>query len=277
VPNRKHQPSQLIGDKKALRILFDTHWSPAGWKRTYSTNPTDLAYALARGYMFPPEGPEATTHDAVASRLQAAFSAVTAEQVGAAFLASLSRRQPVLRSALASYALARVFPSHTMSRDHSRRCSICGYHRPDNRNVLNFERYKWGGVRHLDPHYAAFDLEEFARLDVPSPVDEDLELFRRIVDAARQLPPTARAGQLEKAVSAFLPSNQNERRVLLEILGIVGILAGDAHPGFLDAFVPPAAQTRPPVGTIDWAYPISWWRGGTVSDRGLRQVFPTFE
>ena len=32
--------------------------------------------------------------------------------------------------------------------------------------MLNFERFKWGGVRHSDPLYAALDLERFAEIDV---------------------------------------------------------------------------------------------------------------
>ena len=270
--NERHQP-QHVADKKALCILFDTYWSPAGWRNTFETDPADLAYAVAHGYMFEPEAPEATGHSAVADRIRAALKAVTADQVAAAFLASLSRREPVLRSALASFALARVYPSHAERRDHTGRCAICGYCGPENRSVLNFERYKWGGVRHLDPYFVAFDLEEFARPSVPSPLGQDLELFHRLVDTARELPARARARDLEKAVGAFLPSNKAEREVLLGILGIAGVLAGDDHPSFLDAWIPPSAQTFPPVSKIDWLYPISWWRGGTVSDRALRQVF----
>lgn len=273
----EHNQTQLVADNKALRILFDTYWSSSGWKRTFETDPADLAYAVAAGYMFPPEAPEARSHDAVGDRIRAALSAVTPHQVAAAFLASLSRRQPVLRAALASYSLARVFPSHTERRDGaSRRCAICGYSSPADRNVLNFERYKWGGVRHLDPYFVAFNLEQFARLEVPPPLDEDLDLFRRIVETAGALPSTARARDLEKAVGTFLPSNKAERDVLLDILGIAGVLAGDDHPGFLDAWIPPAAQTLPPASKIDWLYPICWWHGGMVSDRALRQLFSGF-
>lgn len=273
----EHNQPNLVADKKALRILLDTFWSSAGWKRTFTTDPADLAYAIAAGYMFPPEAPEARSHDAVGECIRAALRVVTPRQVAAAFLASLSRRQPVLRAALASYSLARVFPSHTERRDGpSRYCAICGYRCPADRNFLNFERFKWGGVRHLDPYFVAFNLEQFARLEVPPPLEEDLDLFRRIVETARALPSTARARDLEKAVGTFLPSNKAERETLLEILGIAGVLAGDDHPGFLDGWIPPAAQTLPPVSRTDWLYPICWWRGGMVSDRALRHVFAGF-
>jgi hypothetical protein len=52
-------------DKKAQRILFDTYWSPRGWKRDPSTDAVDFAYARSTGYMF--DAIE-LTHDARAER-----------------------------------------------------------------------------------------------------------------------------------------------------------------------------------------------------------------
>ena len=50
-------------------------------------------------------------------------------------------------------------------------------------NVLNFERLKWGGVRHGDLLYTYFDLREFAKEVVDEPTEADLTLFRCILQA----------------------------------------------------------------------------------------------
>jgi hypothetical protein len=45
-------------------------------------------------------------------------------------------------------------------------------------NVFNFERYKWGGVRHTSPEYALFDLEQFLQLPKVTPTEEDWSIMR---------------------------------------------------------------------------------------------------
>ena len=44
----------MSGDKKALRILTDTYWSPKGWKRDKTIDSADFEYARQAGYMFDP-------------------------------------------------------------------------------------------------------------------------------------------------------------------------------------------------------------------------------
>lgn len=264
-------------DERALRILFETYWSPTGWKRQYRTAPADLAYAIQAGDMFPPEDAAATTHDAVAARVLMAARRTDARAVADAFLASLGTRRVEWRSALSSYTLARQFPAHREQLDPDRGfgCRVCGYMgRVRDRNILNFERHKWGGVALLDAYYCAFDLEQFARLAVPPPSEEDVAVFTRILELAEGLPPTARARDLEKALVKTLPSNKAQREVLLDILGICGILASPGHPGFLDTWVPPRARTLPPASKIDWLYPVAWWRGGGVSREVAASRFP---
>jgi hypothetical protein len=139
-------------------------------------------------------------------------------------------------------------------------------------NVLNFERYKWAGVEHLELEYAAFDLERFSQLDSPVPSAEDLAVFRILLTTASTMPGTARIGDLEKALGSVLPSNRNERRVLLEILGYCGILAPPDHPGFAGAFVPWRSRD---VRAGDWTYPVCWWRGfHGVNATALTMFFP---
>lgn len=56
-------------------------------------------------------------------------------------------------------------------------------------NVLNFERFKWGGVRRDDIAYIAFDLEQFARAPRLAPTRADIEVGQQLIDALRGLPP----------------------------------------------------------------------------------------
>jgi hypothetical protein len=261
-------------DATARRILFDTFWSPAGWKsEPYTTSPDDLAYATRAGYMFPSE---TLSHDECVARAQSAVRAVSLQTITDGFLASLTSRRLELRAALGSYAVARYLPNHSFVEGSEPRCTLCDAHTASENdwNILNFERYKWGGVRHLQPEYAAFDLERFSRLDIPAPTSEDVAVFRVILATARTTLATAWITALEKALGNVLKSNQSERRVLLEILGYCGILASPAHPGFASAFVPRRSrEQRATAG--DWNYPVCWWRGSDgVNDEALAMFFP---
>jgi hypothetical protein len=144
-------------DKKAVRILFDTYWTAKGWRSPFVTAPSDLAFAVSKGVMFPPA---LLPHDATLKRLREVCNAISPSCVGDAFLVSLGSRDLALRSALGSFAVARSLPAHEFTRDRSSgACRDCGlYLRPtseqaENPNVLNFERLKWGGVRHTKVSY----------------------------------------------------------------------------------------------------------------------------
>ncbi len=266
-------------DRRALAVLFDTFWSPAGWKREYRTDPQDLAYAIEAGYMF---APEELAHDEVVARVRQAAEATDPEAVAHAFLFSLRSRRLELRSALGSYAIARVFPRHHLipwpagytTLGECAQCCCCPKATYD-RSMLNFERLKWGGARHLhDPYYCAFDLEQFARLEVPRASDADRATLRQILDLARGMPATARPQDLGRAIGKLIPSNRWERWALLNILGFCGILAAPGRPGFDERWIPERERTLPPVWKLDWQYPVAWWRGGGVSAEAVERFFP---
>jgi hypothetical protein len=214
-------------DKRALKILFDTYWTVAGWRKQPATCSEDFAYAKSVGVMFEPV---LVTHDEAVDWALGCRKVVSKGAVVAGFLASLSSRRLDLRSALGSFAVLRNFPAHRWSRtqrpQHS--CPICGaYERSASRedlNVLNFERFKWGGVRHENPLYMAFDLDRFARTDVPSPTNDDHAIMRQIIRTAASMQKGSKLSDLVKALAPVLPSNKAERRRLIGILGYCGIL-----------------------------------------------------
>jgi hypothetical protein len=264
--------SIIAPNKRASQILFDSFWSSAGWTKVV-TPPADFAYAKAAGYML---DPVELSHDEIVDWLFQAYEQVSIDEVTDSFLASLGNRRLELRSALGSYAIARNFPRHQFATNQMR-CSICGIYgstrQEEDLNVLNFERHKWGGVRHLGPLYIAFDLKLFAMTEKATPTNEDLALLRQIIEIASQLPAEARVRDLEKAMAKVLKSNKAEREELIEMLAYCGILQPKGRPGFFDSFVNDDERSLPSVG--DWTYPVCWWRGADgVNKHALEHYFP---
>jgi hypothetical protein len=263
-------------DRRALKILFDTHWSGGVWRlRDARCIPAeDFAYAKGAGVMF---DEVRLSHRDLVERALSAVRAVDRESVADAFVASLSSRQLELRSALGSFAVLQHFPHHDTHGERGA-CPVCGaYDRasePENLNVLNFERLKWGGVRHSQPLYAALDLELFARLKSPVPTRDDVRLLRAILDAIEAAPPDTSSASLEKCLAKVVKSNKPERDVLIGILGMCGILGTAAHPGYLRQFVPASARELPPRRFVDMGYPACWWtRADGVSKEAVAYWF----
>lgn len=51
-------------------------------------------------------------------------------------------------------------------------------------NVLNFERIKWGDIRHVNIFYTLFDLEQFKKEHTTAFTKTDIEIFKNILNAA---------------------------------------------------------------------------------------------
>lgn len=274
-------------DKKAQRILFDTYWSPRGRKRDLSADPVGFAYARRAGYMF--DAIE-LTHDAIVKQLLAVRGRISLREVADAFVASLSTRRLDLRSALGSFAFASHFPDHRLAEETSTRvpsgrlyCHICGLYggpRADREdlNILSFERFKWGGVRHSKPLYCSFDLAQFETADRLFPTVADYLILAKIIQVATSLAPSARANSLEKGIAKLVRSNPSERRVLIECLAHCGVLKPSGRSGFLQAFTSAEDRNhdRPHDSKNDWSYPAIWWRGvDGVNHEALALCFPS--
>ena len=100
---------------------------------------------------------------------------VPIEDATSCFLASLTSRRLDLRSALSSYVLARRLEQHAFVKGPghiSGACAVCGLNEREveiDWDVMNFERFKWGGVRRDDLTYVWLDLRQFAAADRPLP------------------------------------------------------------------------------------------------------------
>jgi hypothetical protein len=265
-------------DTKALGILFETYWSNVGWKREIKVSPENFDYALNAGYMFQPI---MLSHDDVVNWLKSSFKAVSLEDIITAFLVSLRTRQLELRSALGSFAIAKNFPDHVYQGE-SYCCTICGAfknpHQPYDLSRLNFERYKWGGVRHENPEYIAFDLEQFAKLDKVELTEQDFDIMRQIIEIARHCEPNAKPRDLEKGLGNVLKANKAERETLIQMLAYCGILQPNKHPDYFQSFTNYFERVVPPVKKMDWTYPICWWRGTDgVNQVALKYYFPQLQ
>jgi hypothetical protein len=271
-------------DKRALQILHDAYWSSKGWKQNQTTGAADFEYARRAGYMF---DPVTLTHDDIVARLFAVRDRISIEHVAAAFLASLSTRRLELRSALGSFSFAAHFADHRLveqargqvpsGRLHCRICGLYGHLAAEVKdlNILSFERWKWGGVRHVDPLYCWFDLTQFEQVGEEAPTQADYSILAQIVEIASGLAAEATPNELEKRISKVIKSNGSERRVLIEILGACGILRPAGRCGFLQAFTADEDRDRPADHTNDWSYPVIWWRGADGVDRTvLNRLFP---
>ena len=264
-----------MADKKAIKILFDTYWSSTGWKREYTISPEDFAYAQNAGVMFQPV---TISHDDIVSWLDSSLKAVNLDNIINAFLVSLSTRQLELRSALGSFAIARNFPDHVYQGD-SYCCSVCGTLKNStltyDLSVFNFERYKWGGVRHERPEYIAFDLEQFAKLEMIKPTERDFDVMQQIIESIHQCKLTDRPRDLEQRLASVVKSNKAERNILVQILAYCGILQPSKRTSYYQTFINYFERKIPQVKKIDWTYPVCWWRGADgINQSALKYYFP---
>ena len=247
-------------DPKALKILLSTFWNPSGRNdcKDRSITAEDFEYAKSAGLMFEPSS---FTHDEIVAKAIHVEKDFTPQDVADAFLSSLGSRQLQWRSALGSYAVLSHLPKHKFEGNIC--CGTCGhYQKPQDEdwNFLNFARHKWGGVRHDQIPYAWLDLQQLKSSPAPEPSGEDIGIFRSILHAVESAPPATTAEKLEKHLGPLLKSNKDERKILIAILGLAGILETKEHPGFRRSFIHADHRELPPRHFVDMAYPACWWR-----------------
>lgn len=251
---------------RGLKILLDTYWCSKGWKKPLISD-EDFEIAKNEGYMF--DYPAPVSHGETLDQIKEITSRISPADVANAFLYSLSTRKLEYRSALGSYWYAVSIPPHKSTEDHH--CYCCGWYpwkvTPDayelnhGLNVLNFERYKWGGVRHVQANYALFDLQQFLKLPVVEHTAEDEGILHDILDCVNELEPSNKAGALQKLITKkkILRSNKQEIDVLLDILGICGVLSSDRNPCYAVRFCG-ESDRNPPEFTNDRSYPVNYWK-----------------
>lgn len=193
------------------------------------------------------------------------------DKVVTAFLSSLSNKRLDWRSGLASYFIAKQLVPHKYTKalsgqsfgengevtHESYTCGVCRElkygiigdenYKNEDLNVLNFERIKWGGVRHGQLIYTLFDLQQLQTAEIPTPSTEDIEIFKNILSVIENSQPNDYPSALEKNLATVIKSTKDERKILIEILACINILK-------------PATYDRPSRGKNDWTF-VEFWRG----------------
>ena len=231
-------------DKKAAKTLMSTFWGSGGWKTTSAPFSGDeFEYAKSKSVMF---DPLTITHDEIVTRLHEIHQDNSIKQrVVSAFLHSLSTKKVYLRSALSSWALTATLPLHTYEERravhaNTSSCGDCNFLRiqSDNSysnvdlNVLNFERVKWGGVRHNSLIYCLMDLELLLsdKEEAYDVTNADVDILVNMLEAAQSCEPHESARSLEKKWKGLLPSSKQERDAILEIWGASSLLIPQDTP-----------------------------------------------
>lgn len=243
-------------DKRAVRTLFHTFRSNAGPHREAlaSIPPAEFEHAKRAGVMFEPAR---VSHDSVVNRAIKAVRAIDREAVADAFVVSLTSHRMDMRSALGSYACMLFFPPHSAIPGEGI-CPVCGLYQPAGEheqevdlNVLNFERLKWGGVRHDQALYTAMDLELFAQLPRVRPTKTEIATFRAVLAAIDDAPDNATSANLDNHLKDLFKSTKAEREQVIAILGYCGLFAVKEHPGYGTRFAPSPAQWQAASKSLD--------------------------
>ena len=226
-------------------------------------------------------------HDAIVEATVEAVRKVDKEVAVSSFVDSLPNRTLYRRAILGAYAVARKLEVHPLDETPGLHCAYCGLYsthsiRPDDLSFTNSERHETGA--------SWFDrIEHTCRLillflhddeDPSTFSDEGYPILRRILEIAASLPPNGKLSDLVKQMRGVLPSNEEERRGIIETLGVCGILQPEGHPSWLDRFITSREKNerKVPYHWNSWRYPVQWWRGKDgVNGDAVRFWFPKLE
>lgn len=225
-------------DKKAKQILFNTYWSSTGWKDDDDRNikPKDFIYAKSKGVMF---DNLSITGQELLKNVKILFKSVSLKKVTDAFLSSFTSNRLDWRSGLGSYSnIKRVLEIETFKSEDFE---------DEDLNVLNFERIKWGGIRHSQILYNWLDLTLLEKESIPEPTQNDLRIFSDILNSINESPAEETAAKLRDRLKKVFKASKDQRHVLLEILGCSEILK-------------PLSFERLEPSKHDWEF-VLFWRG----------------
>jgi hypothetical protein len=273
-----------------LKTLFALYKSPIRVEGDISEDEMDIA--KEQGYLF--DYPAYETHSNMLQRLRSILEQIDSKDIANAFLFSLSTRRLEYRSAIGSYYYAMAIPEHEFMKSHNEilaaasiHCYFCGWsawkdvpNKFDEKygyNFKNYERYKYGGsvIGDINLNYAIFDLEQFIKLPKVTPVDEDKQIFAKILSCVECLKNSDKVGKLRDVIrkAKIFKTNKDEISVLLGELGICGILASNQFPAY-DVYFANEYERDPVEYKNDFAYPVNrWYARDGINCKRLIEVF----
>jgi len=205
------------------------------------------------------------SHVEMADALQRAARAVAPQDVAGHFLATLGKTGGN-DGTLRSWAYALNFPAHPFQESPGAerpggakgQCVICGL-APVEEAVQ-----------------ALTDLEAFAKHRIAEPTIEDVARFDRMLGALAELPPDARASDLDRAWKGLVPkSNRYSRAALVETLGACSILRTVDHPGHFTRWIGFWETNERPTLKGELPPPAGFWtRSDGIGREALDLLFP---
>lgn len=111
--------------------------------------------------------------------------------------------------------------------------------------MLNFERFKWGGVRRDDLTYVWLDLQQFAGADPTPATPSDRAAFEALLDEFAAAAPGTTPPKVAQTLLRGIKSNKAECSVLLDIFGVCSVLRTPEHHGYAEGFVRAEERVRP--------------------------------
>ena len=191
-------------------------------------------------------------------------------------------RQPIM-----SYLFARAVPLHGFCNSQGRDiCEVCAVKKDfwTERGKEIFRRY-WGYSWNEITYRFYIDLEEFAKLPPRTAAEEDLKIFRSVIDMIRNTPEDETPGQLEQRIkkSRVIPNCEKYRlRGQLMTLAELGVMYNPfikpMFDGFTDFNTRCEIESKVPGSSrSDIILPLGGWRGkyGICEER-FEELFGSF-
>ncbi len=251
-------------DNKAKQILYRYYWKN-GWvdENERFITEEDYNYACEKGTMFK-IGVENINHYDCICKIKKLVNQFSKQSIIDMFVSSLSTRNVYNRSILSSYLQGENLIIHDFTSDNFY-CKICEnlglsstFNIEIDRNVMNFEKSKWGGVRLNNVEYILFDLEQCQNIVTTKPTDEDIKILNNIFNCISKCKENDGPRQLKKHLKEVLPSSKDERDVLIEIFSAINIIK--------------PKRERPTRGKgSDFGY-VEDWRGEDGYDINIAKV-----
>lgn len=240
-------------DKKAKDILVKTYWTSAGWKssQNHTTDTADFQYAKEQGYMF---DPLSISKPELVMQLQELLQTVSLKKITDAFLSSLTNNRLDWRSGLGSYSNAKRLLTKNTIDDY-----YYGHGANKDLNILNFERIKWGGVRHINGLYNWLDLTLLSKENITPPTKQDIQTMQFILDVIRDSEMGETPSKLRDRLKEVMNVSKNERHSLIELLARADILK-------------PLHSDRKEHWKHDWTFALHW-RGEDKYDKSNVQHY----
>ncbi|MFH5804700.1 hypothetical protein [Alienimonas sp. DA493] len=232
--------------------------------------------------------PRAFAREELLDWLTAAWGAVDRPALANAFIVGVANGRYDLKSALGSYASFHALAGPDRDDAIARGIRVGGAMRelPEGDETfepdfltLAFKRLWKPYMLHDSADYAALDLTQFKKNPAPEPTDAERENFRALLNAIRDLPPTAKLTDLQKAGTRIVKGNKYDRVHVFEILGYCDVLGSPDHPPVRERFVNQLQRPQPDhLYSRDWQFPANFWDGTVgVNEEAVAYWFPGYE